>query len=58
MDEKTAKQAMRQAKASLAVEGFKITEQNDQLVKAVLTNQLTEEEFFKQVNEIVFSKKF
>lgn len=52
------KQAMAQAKASVQLEtSFKLTQQHDDLVSGVLTGEITHEEFFKKVDEIVFDKK-
>jgi len=48
--------AMKQAKASVELEGFTVTDEHTALVKAVLTKAITEEEFRKQVNELIYRK--
>lgn len=49
-------QAMAQAKTSLQVEGFEITKQHDVLVAAVLSGEMTEQEFFKKVDTLISNK--
>ncbi|WP_108668974.1 hypothetical protein [Peribacillus acanthi] len=45
--------AMQQAKASLQLEGYEITSQHSELVRAILLNVITEEEFQEEVMELV-----
>ncbi|HZG72216.1 MAG TPA: hypothetical protein VEY51_11845 [Chondromyces sp.] len=49
--------AMKQAKASLAMEGIKTTIVHDELVRSILTKEITEEEFEKRVMEIINQEK-
>lgn len=48
---------MKEAKHSLEVEGFSITEEHTKLVAKRLNNEITEEEFLKEVRKRVNQKE-
>ncbi|MBT2684156.1 antitoxin VbhA family protein [Bacillus sp. ISL-37] len=45
-------QAMRNAKASLELSGFKVEEYHTELVRKVLAGELTNEEFLKEAKRL------
>lgn len=55
MDSNKIKKAMEQAKASIEIENIEIKTTYTELVRARLTNEITEEEFQKKVKEIISS---
>ncbi|MFS0782086.1 hypothetical protein [Bacillus sp. 1P06AnD] len=49
--------ALRQAKASLEIEGFNITNAHTELVHSLLSRMITEEEYRNTVMQMVKDKK-
>lgn len=49
------KNAMRNAKASLEVEGFEVNSEGSELVRKRLSNEITEEEFLKRAKDLAKS---
>ena len=45
--------AMRQAKASLSIEGMEVKKSHDLLVKSVLTGAITNEDFENRIMELL-----
>ncbi|WP_175596791.1 antitoxin VbhA family protein [Bacillus sp. MRMR6] len=56
MNEKELERAMKNAEGSLALDGTKVTEEGRDLVRRRLLGKITEEEFLKQVMEMVKAK--
>ncbi|WP_226086816.1 hypothetical protein [Mesobacillus sp. S13] len=44
--------AMKNAKASLEISGFKVTEENTELVRKALMKEMTNEEFLKEAKRL------
>lgn len=49
--------AMKEAKHSLEIEGFTITEKHEELVAKRLRNEITEEQFLEEVRKRVLKGK-
>lgn len=45
--------AMRQAEVSLGLEGFNIKEEQKKIVKSLLKNEITEQEFQKRIRDML-----
>ena len=50
-NEKEIEKAMKSAKASMEVEGYLITEEQSELVRRVLSGEITEKEYERQALE-------
>jgi hypothetical protein len=48
--------AMKNAKASLEISGFKVTEEHTDLVRKVLMEEMTNEEFLKEAKRLAEKK--
>ncbi|MGM0842253.1 MAG: antitoxin VbhA family protein [Bacillota bacterium] len=54
--EKEIENAMRKARASLELDGFKVTAEMDKLVRSRMLGEITDEEFNREVMNIIKSK--
>ncbi|OFD52870.1 hypothetical protein BWGOE4_55940 [Bacillus mycoides] len=55
MEKKKITAAMQGAKHSMQTDGFEITEEHTKLVEKRLRNEITEEEFLKEVRKLVLT---
>lgn len=53
----TIERAMRQAKASIEISGLRITPEQEELVKLIVSKQITEEEFKKMALDLIKNRK-
>lgn len=57
MEKEKIKKAMKQAEASLHLEGLEVTEAQRKLVYSLLSGEISEEEFHQKVHKLIFDEK-